>query len=433
MQADSDFGFLNEIADRIRLTTGGSTVGRWSSSRQRPTATAVALTVGDDLDSFSVRASALHPGTATICGWWPKTKQSVSADRRELDQRRPTADLVGPYLAATNLKQSNKTISTADMPGDQKEAETLADRLVERWTAGAVTAKGILPGGPADRARAARSRSPTPGRRPAPTTSPRSSTPTPRAVSKPVSPQAIDDRPAWSTCSPASRPSSFRRDGLVIGIVTMVGNSAGLRRRREGQVRLDRRPGGEQLGQGRHPGRRLAARHDVHPGDQRRGDRRVRGRRRPAAGDSRAAVYNGKDVPVEFGVQNNTVSQRRITSRLGHFVEFGDGTEHGQPAHRPQPGRRRTPGAAGQGQARRASVPAGIPITDHVPATPSIEIGQDGSITLTGKKITLKSEDRCRDLRRQHHREGQRQGGHLRDHDGGQGLAPPARSRPAAL
>ncbi len=108
-------------------------------------------------------------------------------------------------------------------------------------------------------------------------------------------------------------------------------------------------------------------------------------------------VYNGKDLPVEFGVQNDNVSQRRITSRLGHFVEFGDGTD---PANQHIDLNL----AGGKHQVRLgkdqldALVPAGTRSRSKS-GDASIEIGQDGSITLSGKKITLKSEDRRRDLR----------------------------------
>ena len=78
MQADSDFGFLNEIADRSGCDwwIDGSAWSPALRDRFHPGHPRG----GEDLHSFSVRASALHPGTATIKGWWPKTKQSVSAD-----------------------------------------------------------------------------------------------------------------------------------------------------------------------------------------------------------------------------------------------------------------------------------------------------------------------------------------------------------------
>jgi phage protein D len=386
MQADSDFGFVAEIADRTGHDwwVDGKTLYFRPSA---PTGTAVRLTVGEDLDSFSVRASALHPGTPTICGWWPTTKQSVTANGATSNAG-STADLVGPYLAAKQLKQSNKTISTADMAGDQKEAEILADRLVDRWTAGAVTAKGscpadprITPGGSVEIADAG----------------PASGTYHVTEVEHSYSPRGFETRFTAGDRRPSSlvdvlsteRPSSFRRDGLVVGIVTMVGNNAGS----PGDVKVKYVSIGDQvesnwarivtLGAGSQRGMTFLPEinDEVIVGFE--------------GGDARRPVilgglFNGKDVPVEFGVQNNTVSQRRITSRLGHFVEFGDGTDTASQHIDLNL-------AGGKHQVRlgkdklTASVPAGIPVTITAGSS-KMEIGQDGSITLAGKKITLKSE-----------------------------------------
>ncbi len=386
MQADSDFGFVTEIADR----TGSDWWVDEKTLRFRPstpTGTAVRLTVGEELDSFSVRASALHPGTPTICGWWPTTKQSVTADGVRTTTA-STAALVGPYLAANDLKLTSKTISTADMAGDQKEAETLADRLVDRWTAGAVTAKGscpadprIAPGGSVEITDAG----------------PASGTYHVTEIEHSYSARGFETRFTAGDRRPSSlvdvlsteRPSSFRRDGLVVGIVTMVGNSAGS----AGDVKVKYVSIGNQvesnwarivtLGAGSQRGMTFLPEinDEVIVGFE--------------GGDARRPVilgglFNGKDVPVEFGVQNNTVSQRRITSRLGHFVEFGDGTTTASQHIDLNL-------AGGKHQVRlgkdmlTASVPAGIPVTITAGSS-KMEIGQDGSITLAAKKITLKSE-----------------------------------------
>jgi phage protein D len=386
MQADSDFGFITEVADR----TGHDWWVEGKSLYFRPptpAAAAIGLTVGEELDTFSVRASALHPGTPTICGWWPTTKQSVTADGTRTTTA-STAALVGPYLAANDLAQANKTISTADMAGDQTEAETLADRLVDRWTAGAVTAKGscpadprIAPGGSVEIADAG----------------PASGTYHVTEVEHSYSARGFETRFTAGDRRPSSlvdvlsteRASSFRRDGLVVGIVTMVGNSAGS----AGDVKVKYVSIGNQvesnwarivtLGAGSQRGMTFLPEinDEVIVGFE--------------GGDARRPVilgglFNGKDVPVEFGVQNNTVSRRRITSRLGHFVEFGDGTDTTSQHIDLNL-------AGGKHQVRlgkdklTAAVPAGIPVTITAGSS-KMEIGQDGSITLAGKKITLKSE-----------------------------------------
>ncbi len=384
MQADSDFGFLNEIADRSGsdwwIDDGALVVQPYETTSTPTTLSA------EDMHSFSVRASALHPGTATIKGWWPKTKQSVSADGATSTSG-ADANLVQPYLQATNLSGANKTISTADMPGDQSEAENLADRLVGRWTAGSVTAKGscasnpgIKPGGSVTISGAG----------------PASGTYQVSEVEHTYNRRGFETRFTAGDRRPSGlvdllsggQPSSFRREGLVIGIVTTVGNSQGS----AGDIKVKYTSlGGEvesnwarvvTLGAGAQRGMTFLpeVNDEVIVGFE--------------GGDARrpvilGGVYNGRDVPVEFGVANGTVSKRRITSRLGHFVELADGTD---PANQ----HIGLTLAGGNHQVRLgkdkldATVPAGVPITVKS-GDASIEIGNDGSITISGQKITLKS------------------------------------------
>ena len=384
MQADSDFGFLDEIADRSGsdwwIDDGALVVQPYETTSTPTTLSA------EDMHSFSVRASALHPGTATIKGWWPKTKQSVSADGATSSSG-ADANLVQPYLQATNLSSANKTISTADMPGDQSEAENLADRLVGRWTAGAVTAKGscasnpgIKPGGSVTITGAG----------------PASGTYQVSEVEHTYNRRGFETRFTAGDRRPSGlvdllsggQPSSFRREGLVIGIVTTVGNSQGS----AGDIKVKYTSlGGEvesnwarvvTLGAGAQRGMTFLpeVNDEVIVGFE--------------GGDARrpvilGGVYNGRDVPVEFGVANGTVSKRRITSRLGHFVELADGTD---PANQ----HIGLTLAGGNHQVRLgkdkldATVPAGVPITVKS-GDASIEIGNDGSITISGQKITLKS------------------------------------------
>lgn len=386
MQADSDIGFLTEIADRTGCDwwmDGRSLVFAPSDAASTP----VKLTVGEELDTFSVRATALHPGRPTIRGWWPRTKQSISAVGAASDLG-STANLVQPYLKAARLASTNGTVSTADMPGDQAEATTLADRLVDRWTAGAVTAKGscmaeprIMPGSSVEIADAG----------------PASGVYRVTEVEHCYGTGGFETRftagdrrssGLVDLLSGESR-SSFRRDGLVVGIVTMVGNKQGS----AGDVKVKYVSVGDQvesnwarvvtLGAGAQRGMTFLPEinDEVIVGFE--------------GGDSRrpvilGGVFNGRDVPVEFGVQNNTIARRRITSRLGHFVEFGDGvnpaTQHidlnlAGGKHQVRLGK----------DALTATVPAGTPVTIEAGQS-AITIGTDGSITLSGKKITLKSE-----------------------------------------
>jgi uncharacterized protein involved in type VI secretion and phage assembly len=345
------------------------------------------MTVTEDLDSFSVQASALHPGSAAVCGWWPMTKQSVRATSAP-SQVGSTASLVQPFLTAAVLKTAGATISTADMPGDQAEAEQLADRMADRWTAGAVTAKGR---GPAD-ARVEPGGSVTiSGAGPASGTyhvSEVEHTFTGRGFHTGFT--AGDRRSSGlvDLLSGGTR-SSFRRNGLLVGIVTMVGNSQGS----AGDVKVKYTSVGDQvesnwarvvtLGAGSKRGMTFLPEinDEVLIGFE--------------GGDARRPVilgglFNGKDVPAEFGVQNNTVSQRRITSRLGHFIEFGDGTD---------PASQHIDLLLSDGKSRvrlgkdalTATVPAGTPVSISS-GDSSITFGRDGSITIAAKKVVIKSE-----------------------------------------
>lgn len=386
MQADSDFGFLNEIADRSGCDWWMT--GRTLVFQHWQTATVTSqLSAGDDLLAFTVKATALHPGATTVRGWWPKTKQTVSANGAA-SRLRPDAALVTPYLNATPLQAASASVSTADMPGDQQEAEDLADRLMQRWTAGAVTAKGVTVVNP----------SIEPGSSVViMNAGPASGSYDVTEIEHVYSHRGFETRFTAGDRRPSGlvdvltgeRRSSFRRDGLVVGLVTMVGNSQGS----AGDVKVKYTAVGDQvesnwarivtLGAG--TGRGLTFLPEVN-------DEVIVGFE---GGDARrpivlGGVYNGRDVPAEFGVQNNTVSKRRITSRLGHFVELGDGVD-------PQNQHIQLSLAGDKHQVRLgkdkldATVPAGTPV-NIASGTASIQIDQAGAITLSGKKITLKSE-----------------------------------------
>ena len=181
--------------------------GRDADVRQpgEPRHRAVGSTVGEDLDCVlgaGRRRCTRHADDHAVGG--RKTKQSVSANGRR--PRRPGSR----SRRAVPGRQRHSGGQRDDQhrrhaPVIRQEAETLADRLIERWTARAVTAKGgppanprIAPGGSVAIADAG----PASGTYHVTEVEHRT---TPRA-SRPVSPQAIADRPGWSTCSSAEPP-----------------------------------------------------------------------------------------------------------------------------------------------------------------------------------------------------------------------------------
>ena len=130
MQSDTDFGFLTEIADRTGndwWVEESTLVDQRAADRRRPS---TSLGFGDDptLASFTVRASALHPAEPVVHGWWPQTKQSVMAQGRGATST-GTAALVEPFVRASDLSTRAKTVTADEVPLDQTDAEVLANRL----------------------------------------------------------------------------------------------------------------------------------------------------------------------------------------------------------------------------------------------------------------------------------------------------------------
>ena len=389
MQSDTDFGFLTEIADR----TGNDWWVQESTLVVAAPADGQAvasLGFGDDptLVDFTVRASALHPAETVVHGWWPQTKQSVSANGRGTTASNIPA-LVQPFIQATDLTTRAQTVTADEVPLDQSDAEVLANRLVGRWTSGAVTAKGttrqvepnVVPGstvavtgaGPASgsyhvtevehvyNARGFATRFTAGDRRPS---------------------SLVDVLSAQAS-------SSFRRQGIVVGVVTKVGNPNGS----AGEVTVAYKSAGDQVESnwarvitfGAGSGRGATFIPEIN-------DEVIVGFE---GGDTRRPIvlgglFNGQDVPAEFGVTNSKVNKRRITSRAGHFMEFGDGD-----ATTDQHISFTLAGAEHQivlGKEKfEATVPAGKPMTIKA-GNSSIAIAADGSITIQGKKITLKAD-----------------------------------------
>ena len=352
---------------RLRLVGGRKTLHFQAA---RPTGPPVAgSTVGEDLTAFSVRASALHPATPTVRGWSPKTEAGGHRRRRHLGDRVPTADLVRPVPsgAKRRCRPPNTTVSTRGHAAvTRRRPEMLADRLVNRWTAGAVTAKGMLRGRTRDRARVDRWTIADAG--PASRHLPRHRGRAHllrRVVSRPVSPQAIDGpsglvdmlagEPAarasagtdwWSASSPRSATPQGSAGDVKVKY-TALGDQV-----ESNWARVVTVGGGTQRGM------------TFLPGDQRRGDRRVRGWRRPPAGGARRAVQrqgrrrsssactnsNGQQAPDHLPARAISSSSATAPHPTSQHIELSlaGGTALG---------------AAGQGQARPRSVPAGIPVT----------------------------------------------------------------------
>ncbi len=388
IQADSDYGFIGEIARRIGYDWWVDETGTLVFCPAGAKATAapkVDWLTG--LLSFSVRATALHPGTATIKGWTPANKQPVVANSTPSSVK-ADADLVAPFLAASNLSGSNAVVSSFDSFRQPADGKDLANRTVARWAAGAVTASGvcvlnteIMVGGKVQVGDAG----------------PASGTYFVTEVEHVYDTRGLTTRFTAGDRQPtrivdtlaAAVPSSFRRDGLMIGLVTSLGGQGDAP---AGHVKVKFPALGDQVESewarvvsvGGGSSRGMTFLPEVN-------DEVIVGFE---GGDVTRPVvigglYNGRDNALDFGTQDGKVTKRQIVSRLGHVVELGDGTA-------PADQHIGLTLAGGEHQVHlgkdnlTAKVPAGIPVSiksgDH-----GIDIDNQGNITMSGMKITIKA------------------------------------------
>ena len=227
LQSDSDFGFITELADRAGYDWWVDAEGTLqfhpmgSQGGSPPT-----VTWGDAgrLRHFAVRASALHPATVTTMGWDPANKQAVTSTSSTVDTK-PDASLVTPYLDASSLTSNGAVQSAHRMFSVQGEGQSLADSIAKRSMAGAVVATGVCGVNPSILV----------GQKVAVTdVGPASGTYPVTEVEHSYTAHGFETRFTAGDREPTSlvdtlsgpRPSSFRQDGLVVGVVTNLGDGS---------------------------------------------------------------------------------------------------------------------------------------------------------------------------------------------------------------
>ena len=389
LQADSDFGFITELAGRLGYDwwVNGTTLNFKKPGSLTTTAT---LTMGQNMRHFSVQASALHPSKTTITGWDVTQKQAVTALGATANVTDvPDAALVSPFVSPSALASAAAVTSARDSAITQSEADELAKRSTAQWLQSAVIARGtclvndqVVPGGKVTIADAG----------------PASGSYRVREVRHVYGPRGFETRFTAGSRAPRSladtlsvpRVSSFRRDNLVVGIVTTIGNSLGS----PGDVKV-KYPGvnnelesnwARVVNPGGGKARGLTFMPEVN-------DEVIMGFEN---GDPRRPIilgglFNGKDAQPAFKKSSGgTIDTRMMTSRLGHTIEFGDGAADADQYIGLSL-------AGGNHQVKlgktefTATVPANVPMTLKA-GTASIAISAQGEITITGKKITLKAD-----------------------------------------
>lgn len=388
LQTDSDFGFITEMADRAGYDwwlDGSGTLQFHPMGSFTGTVPSVTWgAVGGGLQQFSVRASALHPKKVTVNGWDAASKSPVTSTSSTV-QTKPTAALVLPYLDAQPLAGKNDVASAHRMFATQGDGTALANSAATRSLAGSVIATGVCQINPDI----------TVGGKLAITgVGPASGTYPVTEVEHRYSLNGFDTRFTAGDREPtglvdtlaAPAPSSFRQDGLVIGVVTNLGNSDSPK----GYVKVKFPTLGEQVesawarvvSTGAGASRGMTFLPEVN-------DEVIVGFE---GGDITrplviGGLYSGASAALDYGAANGKIAKRQIVSRLGHVVELGDGE---------QPADQHIWLTLAGGEffiklgkdGLTATVPSGKPVAVSAGES-KIQIDGQGNIALSGQKISL--------------------------------------------
>ncbi|MDA8070009.1 MAG: VgrG-related protein [Actinomycetota bacterium] len=146
LQVDSDLGLLGELARRQGCdwwvdTSATLHYGQPSSSKT------VSLTLGDDLLSFSARASGQRPDSVTVDGWDRDSQSVVSGSATQ-----PSTAVMASSTLASMVSNPGSAFGSAALHTSALGAQTageatqLSQAILNRQAAAAVEASGVLAG-----------------------------------------------------------------------------------------------------------------------------------------------------------------------------------------------------------------------------------------------------------------------------------------------
>lgn len=391
LQVDSDLALLDALADRggFDWQVEGTTLK--FSKGQVPER--VTLTMGEELLSFGARASGLRPDAVRIEGWDRTAQESVSytADSPS-DSVRPDVAIFSAFAdPKTKLGGKAEYVAASLAAGEKNEAQALGQALLDRVTAAAYTATGtawVTPTLKPGKAVVVSRCGPVSGtyhvtkvehryRRDGFRTYFEAGDRTPTSL--------VDTLGRYPA---APFPGSFSYTGLVVGQVTNINDPDSMGRakvRFPGLSSQQESDWARVLGLGGGAERGQVFLPEV-------GDEVLVGFE---GGDPRQPVvlgglYGKKSTIPSPGIKEGKVSGRRITSRLGHVLEMGDGD---------------TPSdqyillaLAGKEQAINfakdkveVTVPAGVPLTLKV-GNSSLKFDDAGNLAIQAVNVSIKAE-----------------------------------------
>lgn len=391
LQSDTDFGFLNELADRLGydwwVDPDGTLQFHPMAKDTAESATVEWTGKSGGLQHFSVRATALHPQTVTAHSWDPATQQRIESPNSR-PAGTPTAAFARPYLQPPSLAAKSKVMTAQHMFTEGKDGTAIATSAATLAASGAVVATGLCTINPKISV----------GRRVSVTNvGPASGDYSVTEVEHSYDARGFltrftaGDRLPTGLVDTLAAPvvSSFRSDGLVIGIVTNVDGDDG----HKGYIKVRFPTLGSAidsawarvLSVGAGASRGMTFLPEVN-------DEVIVGFEN---GDvSRpvviGGVYSGKNIPREYGTESGKITKRQIVSRAGHMIEFSDATDESKQHVSIVLSNSEYAFTLGM-EGLTAKVPEGKPVTISS-GSAKIELDGSGNINLSGKKISLKAE-----------------------------------------
>ncbi len=389
LQAGSDLAVLDSIAERAGLMwwVDGAEGDELHVDKAGKSNGSVALQLTDDLLTFSVRASGLHPTEVNVQGWDAGQQQPLQAKRPVNASVTARSDFVDSFVVSGNKLGPAVVVVSGQNVQTGADATAVATSLEEGWAAAAVVARGSCHVNAAIKPTVAltiRQAGPASGNY---RVSQVEHVYTPRGFHTRF--VAGDSRPP-SLVDSLTAPrtdAGFLVPGLLIGKVTNIDDPDSL-----GRVKV-KYPGisGEAestwariatLGAG--PSRGMVFQPEVN-------DEVLVGFE---GGDSRrplvlGGLYSKQNKLDAWGVKQGKVVSRRITSRTGNFVELADAEGSAVDHILLQL-------AGGKGTVLLGAdkldveVPQGNPVTIKA-GEAKFEIAKDGSVTIEGTNVTIKA------------------------------------------
>jgi uncharacterized protein involved in type VI secretion and phage assembly len=383
LQSGTGLDYLNEVAARTGRVwwVEDKTV---HLTKPNPDTASVRLTLGEELRSVSVRATGRRPSSIDISSWDSATLAPVTVTASSPSPRAGAPGFEGKPLAPSKTTvRDTRTLTTA-------ESQAVGQAIFDDAVAESIVARGecdfhsaIVPGGVVELAKAGAANAnylltavehlwePVGGFRT-------------RFVAGPLRPNGLLDLLG-------NRPrAGFSIGGVLVGVVTNVQDPE-----HQGRVKLKYATQGDTV---ESPWARLVT---VGAGADRGFEFA------PEVGDEVLVAFEEGDTrrPVVLGglysqknafpgaakegnLEGDKIGYRRITSRLGHLVEFADGTG-------PTTQHILTQLAGGKHKIRLGADKLEL-VTDQLPVSitngqATITMAANGDITLEGANVTIKA------------------------------------------